>query len=321
MQLATTDQSAALFKTRRLAHSNIFVSDYVKACDFYHDAFGFAEAYRQPDNLASFLSNGNTYHDFALVDVKSKYAKPGQRPGLNHLAFEVESEDVLVAGYKAALAAGVEFLGAADHDVAHSIYLKDPDGNEVEFYADVVEDWEEARKGIIIKKKPQWIPGETNVPDTRQLFKAVPNLKRLSNVLVQGKRVTHMGLAVRDFDAMYDFYTRVAGLRPFFGDRASQCVLLAGFASSGDISLLRNVEANDGMHHMGVEVWSEADLEAAVDGIKRIGGQVMREVDHAARHAVCVTDADGLLVQLYVNRDWRPDVIATADAADLPFLL
>ncbi|CAG9243241.1 Catechol 2,3-dioxygenase [Paraburkholderia unamae] len=321
MQFTAADHPATYFQTRRFAHANIFVSDYVKACDFYHDAFGFAEAYRQPDNLASFLSNGNTYHDFALVDVHSRYAKKGQRPGLNHLAFEVESEQALVASYKAAVASGVEFLGTADHDVAHSLYLKDPDGNEVEFYADVVEDWEEARKGIIIKRKPQWIPGETNVPDTRQLFKACPNLKQLPEVLVQGKRVTHMGLAVRNFEAMYDFYTRVAGLRPVFGDRTNRCVLLAGFASLGDIALLRDVDPIEGMHHIGVEVWSESDLAAAVKGIERLGGEVKRVVDHAARYTVCVTDADGLMIQLYVNRDWRPEVIATANATDLPFLL
>src|SRR6266702_484218 len=156
---ATTLETAkgdtcGLFRPRRLGHANMFVNDYMKAADYYRDVFGFEEVYRQPDNLASFISNGNTYHDFALVDIKSRYAREGQTAGLNHLAFELASETDLVDGYNKAVEAGVKFLMTADHDVARSLYLKDPDGNEVEIYADVVEDWRSARSGIIIKKKP-----------------------------------------------------------------------------------------------------------------------------------------------------------------------
>ncbi|WP_374624693.1 VOC family protein [Pandoraea sp.] len=316
-----SDVSQKLFSSRRLAHANLFVSDYVKACDFYRNVFGFAEAYRQPDNLASFLSNGNTYHDFALVDIQSKYAKAGQQPGLNHLAFEVDSEANLVHAYKAALAAGIRFIGPADHDVAHSIYLKDPDGNEVEFYADVVENWEEARKGIIVKQKPKWVPGETNVPDTRHLYNPNPNLKRLADTLIHGKRVTHMALVTRDFAAMFRFYTEVAGLQPFFSSRDGTSVLLAGTVSTGDIALIRDERATPGLRHVGVEVWSEEDLRAAVEGVAEFGGKVVRDVNHASRHAVCVKDADGLVMQLYVNKDWTPGTIATASSEDLPFLL
>ena len=38
--------------------------------------------------------------------------------------------------------AGVELVGASDHTVTHSLYLKDPDGNEIELYVDVESaDW------------------------------------------------------------------------------------------------------------------------------------------------------------------------------------
>ncbi|MFP3709308.1 VOC family protein [Paraburkholderia sp. SIMBA_009] len=320
----TTLQESApqFFASRRLAHANVFVSDYMAASDFYQRVFGFAEAYRQPDNLASFMSNGNTYHDFALVDIKSKYARKGQRPGLNHLAFETSSEGELVRSYQRARAAGIEFLFTANHDVAYSIYMRDPDGNEVEFYADVVEDWVEARKGIIIKKKPEWIPGETNVPDERHLYHANPSMLRREDALAQGKRVTHMAIAARDFDGMYAFYTSVAGLHAVVGDAQSDCVLLAGSASTGDLALIRaQDDAHAPMHHIGVEVWSEQDLDAAARGIEACGGRVLREVDHASRRALSVADSDGLVLQLYVNRDWRPEVIRTASAHDLPWLV
>ena len=39
-------------------------------------------------------------------------------------------------------AAGVDIVGASDHTVTHSLYLQDPDGNEVELYVDVESaDW------------------------------------------------------------------------------------------------------------------------------------------------------------------------------------
>ena len=33
--------------------------------------------------------------------------------------------------------AGATIVGASDHTVTHSLYIKDPDGNEIELYVDV----------------------------------------------------------------------------------------------------------------------------------------------------------------------------------------
>ena len=97
-------KAGGFFRPRRLGHANLFVSDYERASQFYQSVVGFEEVYRQPDNRASFLSNGNTYHDLGLTDVHSKYAAKDQKPGMWHLAFELETEADLVDGY---LGAGV----------------------------------------------------------------------------------------------------------------------------------------------------------------------------------------------------------------------
>ena len=40
------------------------------------------------------------------------------------------------------LAAGVTIVGSSDHTVTHSLYILDPDGNEIELYIDVAGvDW------------------------------------------------------------------------------------------------------------------------------------------------------------------------------------
>jgi catechol-2,3-dioxygenase len=33
--------------------------------------------------------------------------------------------------------AGASIVGASDHTVTHSLYIEDPDGNEIELYVDV----------------------------------------------------------------------------------------------------------------------------------------------------------------------------------------
>jgi catechol 2,3-dioxygenase len=154
------------FRPRRLGHANFYVGDYLNALTFYTSVAGLNEAYVQPNNLASFVSNGNTYHDVGLIDVKSRHNHDHKPAGLNHLAFELETEADLVAGYDRAVAAGVTFASVQDHDVAHSLYTSDPEGNVVEIYADVIKDWRSNRHGVINKEKPNWIPGVTSTPLT-----------------------------------------------------------------------------------------------------------------------------------------------------------
>ncbi|WP_109476122.1 VOC family protein [Paraburkholderia sp. C35] len=317
-----TDANARFFKPRRLAHANVFVSDHQRASDYYRDVFGFEEVYNQPDNKASFISNGNTYHDFALVDIGSRYAKPGQQPGLNHVAFEVESEAALVEGYRAAVAAGVVYRSPEDHDVAHSLYQKDPDGNEVELYADVVQDWRSARNGSFSKKKPKWVPGETNVPLTDALYPVDPEIRVIDGALVHGRRVSHVALIAQNFDAMVDFYTNIVGLNAIVGGRDHAFALLAGTHSMGDLVLYRqDVPSHMPMHHIGVEVSSDADLDAALAGIEASGGKLSAAHDHAARRVVFVHDLDGLPIQLYVNREWTLENIRSIDADIAPYLI
>lgn len=297
------------FAPRRLGHANVFVSDYERAFDFYHDVVGFEEVYRQPDNRASFISNGNTYHDMALTDVRSKYAPAGQAPGLFHIAFEVANEAELVESYRRAVSGSVRFDMTQDHDVAHSLYLTDPDGNGVELYADVVEDWRSARNGIIVKKKPEWIPGVTTVPVAASLHPKDPEIRVVSGSVFRARRVTHVGFVTGDHAAQLDYYTRVVGLRPFAGGADDAFVVLRGAASTGDVTLYRR-EAGDavGLHHIGIEV-TEADLDRARAELPAAGLAVAAELDHPARRVLCVRDPDGLLLQFYANLDWRPETL------------
>ena len=61
----------------------------------------------------------------------------GRRIGLYHTGWKVGDDlDVLKRVYQRVIAAGYMIEGLSDHTISQSIYLKDPDGNEVELYVD-----------------------------------------------------------------------------------------------------------------------------------------------------------------------------------------
>jgi catechol 2,3-dioxygenase len=325
MSDATTlmkDQVSDFFRPRRLGHANLFVSDYVEAQKFYYSVAGIHEAYRQPDNMASFITNGNTYHDFGLTDIHSPYAPKGQKPGLFHLAFELENEVELVDGYNRARAAGVKFSHTRDHDVAHSLYLRDPDDNMVEIYADVIREWWTSRHGTIIKQKPEYIPGVSSPPTTERNYPVDPEIKVVPEAIFHSLRVTHVALVTRDFERMFNYYTDVVGLRALVGDRDASYAVLCGTVGKGDVALLRQrAGLEPRLHHVGIEVADEADLNRALPKLAERGIAVEAHVDHPARHAVTIRDSSGIRLQFFVNREWQPKVIATISADDAPYAI
>ena len=51
--------------------------------------------------------------------------------------------------------AGVPISGASDHTVTHSLYIEDPDGNEIELYIDVQPElWRNDPSAVFAPIKP-----------------------------------------------------------------------------------------------------------------------------------------------------------------------
>jgi catechol 2,3-dioxygenase len=318
---APASQLRPCFRPRRLGHANLFVRNYERAFEFYQGIAGFEEVYRQPDVPASFLSNGNTYHDLALTDLRSRFAPAGQQPDLFHIAFEVETEADLVEGYRASLQQGVGFDFCQDHDVAHSLYRSDPDGNMVEVYADVFEDWRSARSGIVSGEKPVWIPGST-APVSEPMYPRNPPLRTVEDSVFRARRVTHVGLVARKFEEMLDFYTCYLGLRPVVGSASGDWLLLGGTAADCAVSLFRaHDDLPAGLHHVGIEVGSEADLDRGLSLLPCDGVHIERHMDHPARRAISIRDPDGMRLQFYANRDWQAQSLARVPLQDALYVL
>jgi catechol 2,3-dioxygenase len=316
-----TSTTTPFFRPRRLGHANLFVGDYERASDYYRDIVGIHEVYRQPDNKASFVSNGNTYHDLGLTDIHSKYAPEGQRTGLFHYAFEVETEVDLVEGYRRAVEAGVRFKSTEDHDVAHSLYLYDPDGLMVEVYADVIADWRSFRRGIIVKEKPKYIPGVTSEPNPHHNYPQDPKIEVVGHAVFHTKRTSHVGVVAAHYEEMVDFYTRVIGLQPFAGSASGPYAVLQG-TDGGALTLYRQASGLEpGLHHVGFEVWDEGDFDRALAALDKARIGVERLVDTPARRAATIIDPDGIRLQFFVNRRWTPEEVGKITTADAPYLL
>ena len=72
------------------------------------------------------------------LDAVAASLPAGRRVGLYHFGLKVgDSDDELRAALAALEENGVAVLGASDHTVTHSLYIADPDGNEIELYIDV----------------------------------------------------------------------------------------------------------------------------------------------------------------------------------------
>lgn len=125
-------------KARYLGHVVFYVKDLERSLAFYRDLLGFTEIGRIFDGKAAALTAGRTHHELLLIEVGDAPRPPsGRRLGLYHIGIKVgDSLEELREAKRELERAGVELSGMSDHTVSQSLYLDDPDGNEVELYTD-----------------------------------------------------------------------------------------------------------------------------------------------------------------------------------------
>jgi catechol 2,3-dioxygenase len=121
----------------RIGHVHLKVADIERALTFYRDLLGF-EVTQWYGRDAVFLSAGGYHHHIGLNTWESKGAPPAPRntAGLYHLAVLYPNRRELAKALKTLLDARYPLDGASDHGVSEALYLRDPDGNGVELYAD-----------------------------------------------------------------------------------------------------------------------------------------------------------------------------------------
>src|SRR4051794_1715282 len=133
-------------EVKELGHIVLYVRDVQRSSAFYRDVLGWRQILPEEGQpmtfpMAAFSApSGRTHHELLLIEVgPDAAAQPaGRRVGLYHFGLKVGGrDDELREALAAVQAAGVPVTGASDHTVTHSLYIADPDGNEIELYVDV----------------------------------------------------------------------------------------------------------------------------------------------------------------------------------------
>lgn len=134
----------------RIGHVHLTVSNLARAERFYTDVLGFQMTTRYGGS-AVFLSAGAYHHHVALNTWAGEGAPapPPGTTGLFHFAILLPDRMELARAVRRLRQQGWPIEGASDHGVSEAIYLRDPDGNGIEIYADRPEPMWPRRNGAL----------------------------------------------------------------------------------------------------------------------------------------------------------------------------
>lgn len=143
---------------QELGHVVLYVRDLERSRHFYRDVLGWKEIAGDLPFPAAAFSSGRTHHELLLIEVGPDAAPVahGHRLGLYHFGLKIgETDDELREALAALQANDVTIVGSSDHGVTHSLYILDPDGNEIELYIDVQPAiWKEHPEAIMAPVRP-----------------------------------------------------------------------------------------------------------------------------------------------------------------------
>jgi catechol-2,3-dioxygenase len=135
-------------EVKELGHVVLYVRNVERSAAFYRDVLGWRQITPAPGRpspiplpVAAFNApSGRTHHELLLIEVGEDAAAlpQGRRVGLYHFGLKIgDSDDELREALHRLQETGTPILGASDHTATHSLYIADPDGNEIELYIDV----------------------------------------------------------------------------------------------------------------------------------------------------------------------------------------
>ncbi|HYM68403.1 MAG TPA: VOC family protein [bacterium] len=296
----------AISSRASVGHVRLGVADLGVMLEFYRDVLGLRHALTEGDGTVHLSADGRYPFLFGLAAVPGASRPPRRTTGLYHTAVLVPSRAWLGRLLRRLVAKGIDLDGASDHLVSEALYLRDPEGNGVELYADRPrEAWPHVDGQVVMTTEPL---------DLDALIAEGRDGEAPWDRLPPETRVGHVHLRVSALDRAEAFYHGVLGfdvtLRRYPG---------ALFFSAGGYH-----------HHLGTNVWGSAgaappppnaiglrsfavrlpdaaELARIVRNAEQAHVRIEGAVDHGVSTAVTLRDEDGIAIDLTVDRPGAGD--------------
>ncbi len=231
------------------------VSNLARSADFYSRLVGLrVEDVSETDALL----RGRSEHETTLRLIESPDApsRAQKSAGLFHAAFRYPGRGELAGAVMRFVQERYPLDGAADHLVSDAIYLRDPDGNGVELYADrAPSEW--PRKGGELVMSTEALDVEALLSEAKPGQQGVVDLG-------------HVHLQVTDLPRSEQFYCNLIGF-----DVTQRSFPGALFLSAGGYH-----------HHVGLNIWSSRRGSAVDPGALGLIRFTVATGDRAAVEAV-----------------------------------
>jgi catechol 2,3-dioxygenase len=213
-----------------LRHVQLRVSDLARSVDFYTRQLGFV-LIRKNVGRAELGAEADGSVLLTLTEDRTASPAPRDAAGLFHAAVLLPSRDALGRWLRAAADAGTRFDGFSDHGVSEAIYLTDPDGNGLEFYADRPRvDWPRRGDEIAMSTEPLDLPS---------LLAA--SAQDATEPVLKDARWGHLHLRVTDLERSESFYR----------DNLGVVVTQRSYPGA------RFLAADGYHHHIGLNTWGQ----------------------------------------------------------------
>ncbi|HUQ20894.1 MAG TPA: VOC family protein [Gemmatimonadaceae bacterium] len=256
----------------QLRSVHLRVADLSRSVAFYVDQLGLVSLTSRPEQVELAVAE-SAKSVLTLTQDATAPAQKRDAAGLFHAAMLLESRAALGHWLRTSAEAGVNFDGFSDHGVSEAIYLTDPDGNGLEFYADRPRDHWPIRDGELqMGTDPLAIP---------ELLAAGSDHRGPPLV---SARWGHLHLRVSDLDRSEAFYTEQLKMQR-----------MQRFGSSA-----RFLAADGYHHHLGLNNWGGVHQPRNATTIGLIEATFARADISQPR---LVTDPDGIALRLIALKE------------------
>lgn len=129
-------------RPRKLGHLVLLVRDLNVSARFYEEVVGLTISDWIEDRMV-FMRAGSDHHDLALAQLPAEAPdRPRGSPGLEHFSYQVDSYEEIEKTVAMLKERGVPIdRGPGKHGPGENCFIvfKDPDGNNVEFYCEMLQ--------------------------------------------------------------------------------------------------------------------------------------------------------------------------------------